>query len=222
MKRKLFLFDIDGTLMSSPNFLEEYQIYLGQQFSQYFGKQIKIDFSGLHGGTERKNLKILLKRQGMEELSENEMDKVFEIAGKNYTASQKNLILLPNVLGTVRILAESNKLGVVTGNQEIVARKKLHYSGLDEYLKFGSFGNESEDRSKLVELALERGRFFGFKGGLNDVYVVGDTPTDIESGKSMGTKTVAVSTGSYSREKLAESNPDYLLSDISELLNLGE
>ena len=219
MEQKLFLFDVDGTLMSSPSFLEEYQKYLGEQYSKYFNRSIKIDFSGLHGGTERKNLRILLRRQNLEP-SEKQMDELFEIAGNNYIANSNNSVLLPYVLETVDFLSKSSFLGVVTGNQETVARKKLQQAGLSKYLRFGSFGNESEDRSELVKLALKRSRGFGWDGSLDNSYVVGDTPTDVESGKSAGIKTVAVTTGSYSKEKLAESNPDYIISSMSELLIL--
>src|SRR3989344_6952750 len=221
MEQKLFLFDVDGTLMSSPSFLEEYQKYFGEQYSKYFNRSIKIDFSGLHGGTERKNLRILLKRQNLEPSVE-QMDELFEIAGNNYIAHSNNSVLLPYVLETVDVLSKSCLLGIVTGNQETIARKRLKIIGLNKYFSFGAFGNESEDRSELVRLALERGKNLGWKGNLNDAYVVGDTLADVESGKSTRTKTVAVTTGSYSKERLTESNPDYIISNLSELLILEQ
>ena len=219
MEQKLFLFDVDGTLMSSPSFLEEYQKYLGEQYSKYFSRSIKIDFSGLHGGTERKNLRILLKRQNLEP-SEKQMDEIFRMTGNNYIATPNNSVLLSNVFETVNILSKSCLLGIVTGNQETVARKRLKIIGLNKYFSFGAFGNESEDRSELVRQVLERSKTFGWGGNLNDAYVVGDTPADVESGKSTRTKTVAVTTGSYSKEILAKSNPNYLISNLSELLIL--
>ena len=219
MGQKLFLFDIDGTLMSGPNFLDEYQKYLSEQISKYFNRSIKIDFSGLHGGTERKNLRILLKRQNLEP-SEKQMDEIFRMTGNNYIATPNNSVLLSNVFETVNILSKSCLLGIVTGNQETVARKRLKIIGLNKYFSFGAFGNESEDRSELVRQVLERSKTFGWGGNLNDAYVVGDTPADVESGKSTRTKTVAVTTGSYSKEILAKSNPNYLISNLSELLIL--
>ena len=219
MEQKLFLFDVDGTLMSSPSFLEEYQKYLGEQYSKYFSRSIKIDFSGLHGGTERKNLRILLKRQNLEP-SEKQMDEIFRMTGNNYIATPNNSVLLSNVFEPVNILSKSCLLSIVTGNQETIARKRLKIIGLNKYFSFGAFGNESEDRSELVRQVLERSKTFGWGGNLNDAYVVGDTPADVESGKSTRTKTVAVTTGSYSKEILAKSNPNYLISNLSELLIL--
>ena len=63
-KRKVFLFDIDGTLISSPEFLSDYSAQLKRKLSDFFAKPLEVDFSGLHGNTERKNLRIILKRQG--------------------------------------------------------------------------------------------------------------------------------------------------------------
>ena len=48
------------------------------------------------------------------------------------------------------------------------------------------------------------------------IYVIGDTPRDIECGKAFGAKTVAVATGYYSREALASHDPDFLFDDFSD------
>ena len=61
-ERKVFLFDIDGTLISSPEFLKDYSAQLKEKLSDYFAKPLEVDFSGLHGNTERKNLRIMLER----------------------------------------------------------------------------------------------------------------------------------------------------------------
>jgi phosphoglycolate phosphatase-like HAD superfamily hydrolase len=50
----------------------------------------------------------------------------------------------------------------------------------------------------------------------DQIYVIGDTPRDIECGKAFGAVTVAVSTGRYSREELASHNPDFLFDDLSD------
>ncbi len=47
--------------------------------------------------------------------------------------------------------------------------------------------------------------------------VIGDTPRDIACGKALGARTIAVATGSWSRQKLAEHDPDYLIDDLSDV-----
>ncbi len=51
---------------------------------------------------------------------------------------------------------------------------------------------------------------------------IGDMTHDVDAGKSAGVTTIALSSGYQSAEKLSESNPDYLISNISELNQLVE
>ena len=46
--------------------------------------------------------------------------------------------------------------------------------------------------------------------------MIGDTPRDIECGKAIGARTVAIATGNYSRAQLSDHNPDFLLDDLSD------
>ena len=137
-ERKVFLFDIDGTLISSPEFLKDYSSQLKKKLSDYFAKPLDIDFSGLHGNTERRNIRIMLERQGINP-DEEQIDEFFKEFGNAYIASSKNLILLPGVLEIVKDLSDKHLLGLVTGNQEFVARKRLESVRLNKYFSFGSF-----------------------------------------------------------------------------------
>ena len=141
----------------------------------------------------------------------------FKEFGNDYIASSKNLILLPWVSETLEELSDIHLLGIVTGNQEIVARKRLEFVGLNKYFPFGSFGNEDYERSNLVRNALDKAKVYGWNGNKSSVYLVGDTARDVEAGKIENVVTVAVATGSVSKEKLSESNPDYIIDDLSEI-----
>ena len=48
------------------------------------------------------------------------------------------------------------------------------------------------------------------------IFVLGDTPHDVECGRAIGAKTVAVATGNYTREQLAACLPDFLFDDFSQ------
>ena len=215
-QKKLLLFDVDGTLISSEDFLSSYEPQLSNALSDYFNEQIKIDFSGLHGGTEIKNLKILMERQGLKASNE-ELQSFFKKFGRNYQASREDLRLLPYVSEVISRLSGSYLLGLVTGNQEWVARKRLDCVELNHYFHFGTFGNESDEREDLVTNALEKAKEYGWNGDLSDVYVIGDTPKDIAAGKSVRVNTIAVATGSYTQKQLQDSNSDYVINNLSEL-----
>jgi len=47
--------------------------------------------------------------------------------------------------------------------------------------------------------------------------VIGDTPRDIACGKALGARTVAVATGTWSRDRLSEYDPDFLIDDLSDV-----
>jgi phosphoglycolate phosphatase len=55
-----------------------------------------------------------------------------------------------------------------------------------------------------------------------DIYYIGDTTGDIKEGKEAGVKTVGVTWGWHSKEKMASAKPDYLFDTPQELLLLNE
>jgi phosphoglycolate phosphatase-like HAD superfamily hydrolase len=55
-----------------------------------------------------------------------------------------------------------------------------------------------------------------------DCIIVGDSISDIRAGKAAGSKTVAVLSGLFSRQELAEENPDLIIKDVTVLPNFIE
>ncbi len=45
--------------------------------------------------------------------------------------------------------------------------------------------------------------------------IIGDTPRDIECAQYAGMKSVAVTTGKFSKEELSSSNPDLVLENLA-------
>jgi phosphoglycolate phosphatase-like HAD superfamily hydrolase len=52
--------------------------------------------------------------------------------------------------------------------------------------------------------------------------MIGDFPQDVQAGKAAGTKTVAILgvNAKFTKERLIQQNPDFLLSSIQELPQL--
>jgi phosphoglycolate phosphatase len=55
-----------------------------------------------------------------------------------------------------------------------------------------------------------------------DIYYIGDTTGDIKEGKQAGVKTVGITWGWHSKEKMAAAKPDYLFDAPQELLQLND
>ena len=213
----LLLYDIHGTLLHSKNFLDDYEAQLTEYASEFFGKPVTINFDGLHGHTEKYNQRIIFERQGLDH-DEKTLDRFFKFSGERYNPKLDSIQVIDHVSESLEILSSTNTLGLITGSNKLTALKCLTIGKLENYFHFGAFGNESYERSKLVNLAIERARSHGWTG--DNVYVIGDTDRDVKAGNKAGVKTVGVLIGSGDKEKLRVSNPDHLIPDLSELIQI--
>jgi len=126
-------------------------------------------------------------------------------------------------LNVVNVLEELQKrddlvLGLLTGNVGEIGWAKVENAGLKDSFKLGVFGDEAFKRTDLVSLALEKVEEYNIKP--KDTYIIGDTPRDIQCAQETGCISVAIPTGKYSSEELKKENPDYLLTDIIELIDI--
>ena len=133
---------------------------------------------------------------------------------------QRKGTILPGVQELLLRLRErpQNVLGLLTGNLERGAKLKLSHYGLWEFFAFGAFADDHHDRNELGPFAQRRARekhAIDFAAAAIDV--IGDTPHDIACGKAIGARTIAVATGSFTREQLAEHEPDRIVDDFSEV-----
>jgi len=127
--------------------------------------------------------------------------------------------VLPGIIPILdEISARPNTmLGLATGNIELGARVKLQRGGLNGYFSFGGFGSDSEDRTELVRKAGEAaGRRHNNPIRPEDIFVIGDTPLDIAAGRGAGYKTVGVATGRYSTVVLQEAGATFVISNFEE------
>ena len=109
------------------------------------------------------------------------------------------------------------QLGLETGNFREAAFIKLRRYGLDVFFEDGGFGGDYIERSQVVAGAIAScqetsGRTYS----PGEVFLIGDSPSDVEAGKANGVGTLAVGTGYYSAEDLAKLNPSYVLPDLSD------
>ena len=128
--------------------------------------------------------------------------------------------LLPNelpkkrgrVLPNVREILESLnrrpdvRSYLLTGNTRGGARAKLTHYDLFKYFVDGAFAEDAGNRASIATRALALARSAGPVGD-DTVFVVGDTPHDIECANAIGARTVAVATGGYTRDELAALRP---------------
>lgn len=138
--------------------------------------------------------------------------------------------VLPGVVAWLDLIRDSAhcEMGLLTGNMQAAAHIKLQHFGLMDYFCCGGFGDHHANRDLVAADAIDAvQQLIGSTAHtktISDkslssptVWVVGDTPRDVTCAHANGAKAIAVATGDYSQEMLAECNPDVLLNDLSSL-----
>lgn len=219
---KLILFDIDGTLIDSG---EAGTRALNLAFEEVFSIPDAFKGISMAGKTDIQIMREALRIHGLDSENGN-----IETLCKGYLRHLKKEIenprrhLKPYAGEVLKDLSgkEDFVLGLLTGNIREGARIKLGPFGIHQYFTLGAFGDDDEDRNRLLPVAVKRFREV-YKKDINykDCIVIGDTPRDVECAKVHGAIAIAVATGPYSYETLLNSGADLVFSDMSELLING-
>ena len=123
--------------------------------------------------------------------------------------------VLPNVREILERLRGRDDVRsyLLTGNTRGGARAKLTHYDLFTYFPDGAFAEDGGERATIAARALELARRAG-PVAADRVFVIGDTPHDIDAATSIGAKTVAVATGGYTVDELAAHGPWRVLQEL--------
>jgi phosphoglycolate phosphatase-like HAD superfamily hydrolase len=149
-----------------------------------------------------------------------EMDRLYaeyllRLGDEIWTSTQYRV--LPGAEQTLRRLGEAGvMLGIVSGAMEGAARTKLVPGNLNRFFIFGGYGSDSADRTEVTRLAIEKAA--RLHGGLTpgQVFVVGDTPHDIDAARGAGAVSVGVATGKFSTKELVAAGGDHVLGSLED------
>jgi phosphoglycolate phosphatase len=166
------------------------------------------------GRTDRWIVREILRRAGKSDAVINsEMEWLLQIAVREYERrcpADLSEYVLPEIPELLRSLCRDDRvrLGLVTGNLESIAMRKLHAAGLSRFLMpwVGGFGSDAEDRNRLVQIAQERAGadFLGWPSA--QTVVVGDTPHDIACAHAVGATAIGVTTGAATGDELVAAD----------------
>lgn len=221
---KLFLFDIDGTLLISRGIGREAK---RRAMLECFGEVGDLDNHVFGGKTDWQILADLLAPAGKTSADIGREIASYERVMARHMREIKDdyrADALPHAMDLVIDLRDRADaiVGLVTGNTSMTADIKLEMAGFQRaWFGVGAFGNEAAERAELTRLALARAESHAgrsFDGG--DVYVIGDTAADIEAARAIDALAVAVCTGYAEREQLRDREPDFLLEDLRSFLAL--
>ncbi len=214
--RRLYLFDIDGTLLSTRGATSH---AMGLAFEHVFGVADgfrDVTFTG------RSDLAILQDALANAGLANGDVQGL----ARRFKATYMRI--LPRVLidraeagvlhdGVALLVQRLNAdphatVSLGTGNFRRSAQLKLQHYGIAEHFRFGGFGDRTTVRAEIIEQGIRAAdRAVGKHG---TVFVIGDTVHDVAAAKANGAVAVAVATGSPTRQELAASAPDILLDTL--------
>lgn len=219
--KRLVLFDIDGTILWGGHLWKESFL---QSFEHHF-PALKFPAVPFCGKTDVQITRELMELAGF---SKEKIDESMNLIVEGYVTRAceaaktraAEVIVLPGVREILAALASRTDicLGLLTGNVRRGAYAKLKCVGLDHYFRFGVFGDDNWDRYKLPTLALERAKIeLGLSFAGKQLVIIGDTIHDINCGKSVGARSIAVGTGiNIPRDDLLAQSPDYFFKDLSD------
>ena len=213
---KLFLFDVDKTLVDSRGAGGR---AMNLAFAQLFG--IDQGFAGIEftGRTDTAIFRDAVDVHGLD----GEFPALLARFQETYysmlprTLAEVQAHVLPGVCELLEGLqtAPEAYLGLATGNFRESARLKLEPFGLCDFFPVGGFADDSEDRGELVAIAIKRLAEASGGPASREVYVNGDTPLDIAAAEANGARSVAVATGFFSVDELTAAGADVVFPDFS-------
>ncbi len=204
------IFDLDGTL------IEAYEaIYVGlKEAFQYFGREI-FPFSDL-----KKYLKVDLEATLNQFFSSEEVLKGVPIMRRKYEEVYLDKThFLDGAKEVLKILHSKGILmGVASNKFGRFSRGALRHLGVSDYFK-SVIGAGDVPRNKpfpdMIHAALREMRL-----PPEEVVFVGDTLTDIDTGKQASIDVYALPTGFHSKMELSQKKPRRILKNLKELTQI--
>ena len=218
--KRLLLFDIDGTILSTEGAARRAFM---RALVDVYGTAGPLEDHPFDGKTDPQIARELMGAAGFGDADIDARladlwDRYLAEFATEMAATDYHTRVYPGVREVLKQLAAHDDvvLGLLTGNIARGAALKLGSAGLDHYFRLGAFGSDCEQRHGLPQIAVDRARELtgrAFSG--KDVIVIGDTPSDVHCGRSLGVFALGVATGRHGRAELLAAGADEVFEDLS-------
>jgi phosphoglycolate phosphatase len=211
------LFDIDETLIHSGGAGTR---SWSAAFQAIYGLPADIGQHSGAGETDPQVARATFKAVIGHEPSDDELSHIYaryldHLADDILTSPEYKV--LPGAVATLGALNQAGVLlGLVSGAMEGAARTKLVPPSLNRYFVFGGYGSDSPDRIELTKAAIHKATLLHHGLSADQVFVVGDTPHDIDAAKGAGAVSVGVASGHFSVDELRAAGAHHVLASLEE------
>jgi phosphoglycolate phosphatase-like HAD superfamily hydrolase len=221
----LLLFDLDGTLLRRA--ADAHRDALYATVRELFGvDRARVGDLDTAGRTDIEIARLLLTRAGV---AGGEIDAALPALREAWCRAHDELCaddlratVLPGIAELLGDLASRDdvRVALLTGNLEPIARRKLAAAGIGDHFPLGqgAFGSDHEVRAELPPIARRRAALNGEPHPCSRTVIIGDTPRDIACARADGLRCLAVATGPFTVEQLAEA--DGVAASAAELAKL--
>ena len=198
----LVMFDYDGVIVDSfeqvcSDFLKACSAY-----------GFAIDEEGFNCLHDDNCYRAMKEQYG---LSEKVIDAILQ-EYEEITKKKQDLRVFEGMHEAIKKIAEKHKVVVITSNISANVREVLYNNGITEFEDI--VGAEKEkSKVKKIRRAMEMYPF-------DTAYYIGDTAGDMIEGREAGAKTIAVTWGWHSADRLKKADPDYVVNSPEELVAL--
>jgi phosphoglycolate phosphatase-like HAD superfamily hydrolase len=212
--RRLYLWDIDGTLITSGGAGSG---AMRAAFAAIWRRDDGFDNIEFSGRTDRWLFRQAHAGCGFDETEFAPDLARFKRAYRrrlHQTLRSCHGRVLPGVVDTLDHLAQDSNatLAVGSGNFRSTAAIKLGYYNLAHYFRTGGFGDNTDDRAELIAIARRAAERLAGRHGT--VFVIGDTVHDVAAAKANGFVAVAVATGTADADTLSAAGADVVLPSL--------
>ena len=224
MRPRVFLFDIDGTLIDASGVGRR---AMEVAFVDVLGAaRSAIEAVKFAGATDRGIVRSGLREAKLAE-DEASIDAVLarylELLPIEIACTTPAYRIHAGVFDAIAA-AEAHARGAVglgTGNLARGARIKLESVGLWERFAFGGFGCDAEPRHEVLAAGVRRGaQRLGVDPAECRVLVIGDTPRDVEAAQAIGAECLGVTTGHASADELRDAGATWVVDRLDHPLAL--
>ena len=206
MAKKLFIFDLDGTLINAYPAIVESMNHTLRRLNHPEAEPERIIRSVGMGNDG------LMKKF----FSEQEVPEARQIYREHHKNNLLGKIsLLPGALTLLQGLKVKGKLLSVASNRPSETAKLLiQLTGIDDYFDRVLTGEEVSQPKPAPDIILALLNYFQLSP--EEALYVGDMDIDAETGASAGVKTVIVTTGSSTREEIEAAKPDLVIDSLED------
>ena len=219
MEKKLFLFDIDGKLLS-PGILPR-QI-LNRAFQDIAGGNPDLQFMDVAGLTDPLIISNGLKKLGITDgvipqLAAAILDRYLAEMERDYPQSDLPILYSDAIDFLDAVQAGEHVTALMTGNVEAGARIKLERFGLFNRFVFGAYGDDSPQRDQLPGIAQKRAKqLTGVDWDFGNIIIVGDTPNDAQAAAVAGARSIIVCRRPGWEQAIREAGADIVVSLLND------